>query len=69
VESDDTAMTGDTLRLQVLNNLLQSLKVSTDKEYRSLIVSIDLGTTYSGYVDSFEMLNKGGIVTIADTMT
>jgi hypothetical protein len=69
VESDDTAMTGDMLRLQVLNNLLQSLKVSTDKEYRSLIISIDLGPTYSGYVDSFEMLNKDGIVTIADTMT
>jgi uncharacterized protein (DUF2147 family) len=69
VESDDTAMTGDTLRLQVLNNLLQSLKVSTDKEYRSLIISIDLGTTYSGYVVSLEMLNKDGIVTIVDTMT
>jgi hypothetical protein len=43
-------MAGDKVRLQDLNDLLQSLTVSADAEYRSLIISIDIGTTYSGYV-------------------
>ncbi|CZR66372.1 uncharacterized protein PAC_16273 [Phialocephala subalpina] len=41
-------MAGDRLRLQDLNNLLKTLKVTADAEYRSLIISIDIGTTYSG---------------------
>ena len=46
-------MAGDNLRLQELNNLLKALKVTADAEHRSLIISIDIGTTYSGYVNSF----------------
>jgi hypothetical protein len=43
-------MATDELRLQVLNHLLKTLKTSADPTYRSLIISIDVGTTYSGYV-------------------
>jgi hypothetical protein len=52
-QSDNTAMAADNLRLQDLNALLKHLKVSADAEHCSLIVSIDLGTTYSGYVLGF----------------
>jgi hypothetical protein len=45
-------MAGDKARLQDLNNLLKTLKVTADAEHRSLIISIDIGTTYSGYVNS-----------------
>jgi hypothetical protein len=46
-------MSADNLRLKDLNALLNNLKVRADVQYCSLIVSIDLGTTYSGYVHSF----------------
>ena len=44
-------MAGDKFRLQDLNNLLKTLRVTANAEHRSLIISIDIGTTYSGYVD------------------
>jgi hypothetical protein len=50
-------MAADEFRLQALNHLLKTLKVSADTTYRSLIIGIDLGTTYSGYVDIFEKSN------------
>jgi len=44
-------MAGDRLRLQDLNNVLTTLRTGADAEHRSLIISIDIGTTYSGYVN------------------
>lgn len=46
-------MATDDLRLQDLNALLTNLKVKADTEHCSLVISIDLGTTYSGYVSTF----------------
>jgi hypothetical protein len=62
-------MAKDELRLQVLNHLLKTLKVSADPTYRSLIISIDVGTTYGGYVDIFEMSSKAGIFKVTDAVT
>jgi hypothetical protein len=46
-------MAGDKLRLQNLRKLLKSLQAPADTIYRTLIISIDIGTTFSGYGDKF----------------
>jgi hypothetical protein len=50
-------MAEDTIRLQDLNNLLKNLRISNVTEYRSLIISIDIGTAYSGYVHDMTETN------------
>jgi hypothetical protein len=61
VSPRDYAMDVDSVRLQELNNLLKTLKVNNKVEDHSLIISIDLGTSYSGYVEhSLLSISKPG---------